>query len=110
MQRLLITCQTLEELSFVKTYIDNDNFDILKLTRRLSEPIDVLVTADQVEIFRNTLDMKKIQYRVDDYNVAVTVHDEAMLNNFKKLTRRSANLTDKRTPFDYYPRYQEVNS
>ncbi|XP_044004142.1 carboxypeptidase B-like isoform X2 [Aphidius gifuensis] len=107
MQRLLITCQTLEELSFVKTYIDNDNFDILKLTRRLSEPIDVLVIADQVEIFRKILDMKEIQYSVDDYDVAVTVHDEAMLNNFQKLTRRSANFTNERTPFGYYPRYQE---
>ncbi|XP_044004140.1 carboxypeptidase B-like isoform X1 [Aphidius gifuensis] len=110
MQRLLITCQTLEELSFVKTYIDNDNFDILKLTRRLSEPIDVLVIADQVEIFRKILDMKEIQYSVDDYDVAVTVHDEAMLNNFQKLTRRSANFTNERTPFGYYPRYQEIET
>lgn len=108
MQRLFITCQTLEELSFVKTYVDNTNFDILKFGKTLGDQIDVLVTADEAENFKNSLETKKIQFTIEDHDVSTTVRDEARLNEFEKLNRRLAKSINKKTAFNYYPRYQEV--
>lgn len=102
MQRLSITCETLEQLSFIKSFTDSPDIDFLRLTRILGESIDVLVSANKLPSFKHVLAHHNIKYTVTVEDVEQAVREEALLNNIARLRSTAAATSE---PFDYYPRY-----
>ncbi|KAK0174949.1 hypothetical protein PV327_008737 [Microctonus hyperodae] len=106
MQQISIQCSVQEQLSFIQLFINNPKMDFLKLTRRLNESIEVFVEEDQLMIFKNALNQKNISYTVIIEDLEATFDEEMRLNQAARLKSAVLNQTD--VPFDYYPRYEEI--
>lgn len=107
MQALSISYETTEQLSLLKNYVDTPGFDFLRSSHDL---VDVFVTADKIEEFKNLLKQHRMNYTVLIDDVQRLVMQEyiaqGMERKLKALTENyaaSGNLS-----FTYYPNYKEV--
>ncbi|XP_034950230.1 carboxypeptidase B-like [Chelonus insularis] len=107
MQCLSIICETTSDLSFVQSYVHNINFDFLKLSNTIRDPIDVLVTAKELSTFKKTLQLRNISYIILVDNVERAVQEELNSNTYARL--KSKATTGFEFPFTYYPRYAEIS-
>ncbi|XP_050591927.1 carboxypeptidase B-like [Bombus affinis] len=108
MQALSISYETAEQLSLLKNYVDTPGFDFVRSTHDL---VDVFVTADEIEEFKNLLKQHRMNYTVLIDDVQRLVMQEyiaqGMERKLKALTKNYA--ASGHLSFTYYPNYKEVN-
>ncbi|XP_076302722.1 carboxypeptidase B-like [Lasioglossum baleicum] len=108
MQSLRISYGTPEEFLFLKNFVDTPGFDFVKST---SDFVDVMVTADKLEAFKNVLKENDIRYSIMIKDVQEKVIEERITQEVeRRLQTRIQDLAASgKLPFTYYPNYNEVN-
>ncbi|XP_006616654.1 carboxypeptidase B-like [Apis dorsata] len=107
MQSISISYQTPEQFSFLKNFMDTPGFDFVRTT---SDLVDVLVTGDKVEWFKQLLNEKNMDYTVMIEDVEEIVTEEYITQEVeRKLKSRIQDYASGRLSFTYYPKYNEVN-
>ncbi|XP_017881927.2 carboxypeptidase B-like [Ceratina calcarata] len=108
MQSLSISYETPEQFYLLKNYVGAPGFDFLRSTHDL---VDVLVTADKVEEFKELLKEHRMNYTVMIEDVEEKVTEEKMRQEIARRvqTKLSDYAGSGRLSFTYYPTYAEVN-
>lgn len=107
MQGLSISYETPEKFLFLRNFVDTPGFDFLRSAENL---VDVLVTADRVDNFKQVLRENRMNYTVTIENVQDMVTEEYITQEVeRRLQARVQNLATGRLPFTYYPNYNEVS-
>lgn len=110
MQYFSIICKTPEQLSFVRSFTDNPNIVVLKLTHILGESIDILITADELSQFKDALSLHNIDYTIIIEDVEYAVQQEAFQNKVARMKSfRTWSKKQSLEPFNYYARYYEAS-
>nr|XP_003699796.1 PREDICTED: carboxypeptidase B-like [Megachile rotundata] len=106
MQSLTISYNTPEEFLFLKNFVDTPGFDFVRST---DTSVDVLVTADQVQQFKDLLDSNEFNYTVNIENVQDVVVEEFIQQEVERRLQSRSSLASGGLSFTYYPTYNEVN-
>ncbi|XP_003699796.2 carboxypeptidase B [Megachile rotundata] len=106
MQSLTISYNTPEEFLFLKNFVDTPGFDFVRST---DTSVDVLVTADQVQQFKDLLDSNEFNYTVNIENVQDVVVEEFIQQEVERRLQSRSSFASGRLSFTYYPTYNEVN-
>lgn len=108
MQSLRISYGTPEEFLFLKNFVDTPGFDFVKST---SDFVDVMVTADKLEAFKNVLKENDIRYSIMIKDVQEKVIEERITQEVeRRLQTRIQDLAASgKLPFTYYPNYNEAS-
>ncbi|XP_043516113.1 carboxypeptidase B-like [Frieseomelitta varia] len=107
MQSLSISYDTPEQFSLLKNYVDDPGFDFVRSTNDL---VDVLVTADKIEEFKQLLEEHRMNYTVMIEDVHQLVTEQYIEQQVeRRLQARSQDYASGRLSFTYYPNYTEVN-
>ncbi|KAG9429549.1 carboxypeptidase B [Apis mellifera carnica] len=108
MQSISISYQTPEQFSFLKNFMDTPGFEFVKTT---SDLVDVLVTGDKVESFKQLLDEENMDYTVMIEDVEEIVTEEYITQEVERRlkSRIQEDYASGRLSFTYYPKYNEVN-
>lgn len=106
MQALSISYETAEQLSLLKNYVDTPGFDFVRSSHDL---VDVFVTADKIEEFKNLLKQHRMNYTVLIDDVQRLVMQEYIAQGMeRKLMTLNKNYASGNLSFTYYPNYKEV--
>lgn len=107
MQSISISYQTPEQFSFLKNFVGTPGFDFVKTT---SDLVDVLVTGDKVESFKQLLNEKNMDYTVMIEDVEEIVTEEYITQEVeRRLKSRIQDYASGRLSFTYYPKYNEAS-
>ncbi|XP_043516115.1 carboxypeptidase B-like [Frieseomelitta varia] len=107
MQSLSISYNTPEQFSLLKNYVDDPGFDFVRSTNDL---VDVLVTADKIEEFKQLLEEHHMNYTVMIEDVQQLVTEQLIEQEVeRRLQARTQDYASGRLSFTYYPNYKEVN-
>ncbi|KAK9307454.1 hypothetical protein QLX08_002253 [Tetragonisca angustula] len=107
MQSLSISYETPEQFSLLKNYVDDPGFDFVRSTNDL---VDVLVTADKIEEFKQLLEEHRMNYTVMIEDVQQLVTEEYITQEVeRRLQAGTQDYASGRLSFTYYPNYKEVN-
>ncbi|KOX71560.1 Carboxypeptidase B [Melipona quadrifasciata] len=107
MQSLSISYETPEQFSLLKNYVDVPGFDFVKST---NDFVDVLVTADKIEEFKQLLEEHRMNYTVVIEDVQQLVTEQYIQQEVeRRLQVATQDYASGRLSFTYYPNYKEVN-
>ena len=107
MQSLSISYETPEQFSLLKNYVDDPGFDFVRSTNDL---VDVLVTADKIEEFKQLLEEHRMNYTVMIEDVQQLVTEEYITQEVeRRLQAGTQDYASGRLSFTYYPNYKEVS-
>lgn len=107
MQSISIWYQTPEQFSFLKNFVGTPGFDFVKTT---SDLVDVLVTGDKVESFKQLLNEKNMDYTVMIEDIEEIVTEEYITQEVeRRLKSRIQDYASGRLSFTYYPKYNEAS-
>ncbi|XP_011505753.1 PREDICTED: carboxypeptidase B-like [Ceratosolen solmsi marchali] len=90
MQSLTVYSDTDTKLNAIKTYVGQRGFDFLKITKSRQIPIDVLVTKERLQEFKNTLRANNISYNITIDDVSEIIHknkEQTEQQNGKRVRR-----------------------
>ena len=107
MQSLSISYETPEQFSLLKNYVNVPGFDFVKITNDL---VDVLVSGDKIEEFKQLLEEHRMNYTVMIEDVQQLVTEEYITQEVeRRLQVRTQDYASGRLSFTYYPNYKEVS-
>lgn len=108
MQSISISYQIPEQFSFLKNFMDTPGFEFVKTT---SDLVDVLVTGDKVESFKQLLDEENMDYTVMIEDVEEIVTEEYITQEVERRlkSRIQEDYASGRLSFTYYPKYNEAS-
>ncbi|XP_058797647.1 carboxypeptidase B-like [Phymastichus coffea] len=104
--RLLVYCDSKPKLALVLAHENDEDFDFLRIPRSFDEPVDVLVTADGVNRFKDELRSNNIGFEVLTEDVSQVPQEETRHDRRKRYASDDYNIID----FKSYPRYQEIQA
>lgn len=106
MQSLAVSCDTQDKLALVSSYETQPGFDFLRMPRSAQEPVEVLVTRNNLADFKEALRANGVAYEV-----AVDDVSELVRSRMPVRRRRATSwVPDKMLGFEFddFPRYDEV--
>lgn len=108
MQSLSISYETPEQFSLLKNYVNVPGFDFVRSTNDL---VDILVTADKIEEFKQLLGEHRMNYTVMIEDVQQLVTEQHIEQEVeRRLQARTREYASGRLSFTYYPNYKEVSN
>ncbi|XP_011505295.1 PREDICTED: carboxypeptidase B-like [Ceratosolen solmsi marchali] len=102
MQGLRISCDTELQLKYVRNYEGSLGFDFIKIPRVLQKPIEVLVVAEKLQLFKNNLIANGINYEVFLEDVGAHIDKQFALEYDERI------VNPKNEILKTFPLYNEI--
>lgn len=108
MQSLSINADSQRKHELVLSHDGQPGFDFLRIPRSRGSAIELLVTADKVQAFKELLKANGIEYQVISNDVSEQIRVELKQQMRARLRRRSGG--DSGLDLQAFPRYDEVSA